>query len=83
MHAHVQNRIMAEVQGACIGRNGYVITIYELNADGITTGLVDLDTGALNVTGILKTFTTFLFYLHVVIKHCFVHSFGSNSNSIS
>ena len=54
MHTHVHNRIMAELQGACIGRNGYVITIFELDADGITTGLVDLDTGALNVTGTSK-----------------------------
>ena len=51
MHAHVQNRIMAELQGACIGRNGYVIVIFPLDNDSITTGLVDLDTGALNVTG--------------------------------
>ena len=60
MHTHVHNRIMAELQGACIGRNGYVITIFELDSDGITTGLVDLDTGALNVTGNCKAFTTCL-----------------------
>ena len=60
MHAHVQNRIMAELQGACIGRNGYVIVIFPLDNDSITTGLVDLDTGALNVTGNEEYISNFL-----------------------
>ena len=48
---HVKHRIREELEGTCLGRHGYIIYILEVSEDDIEPGLVDLDTGALNITG--------------------------------
>jgi DNA-directed RNA polymerase II subunit RPB7 len=49
---HVKDRIMDELEGTCIGRYGYIISIFEVSEEDIEAGLVDIDTGSLNITGI-------------------------------
>jgi DNA-directed RNA polymerase subunit E'/Rpb7 len=47
---HVKDRVHDELEGTCIGRNGYIITIFEIGDEDLETGLVDMDNGALNIS---------------------------------
>ncbi len=47
---HVKDRVHDELEGSCMGRNGYIITIFEIGDEDLETGLVDMDTGALNIS---------------------------------
>jgi DNA-directed RNA polymerase II subunit RPB7 len=50
----VRSRIIDELEGKCIGKNGYVISIMEVKEEDIEHGLIDIDSGALNVTGKIR-----------------------------
>ena len=50
MRAHVRSRVAAELEGVCLGKLGYVISILSFEDDNIRAGLIDNDTGAVNVT---------------------------------
>lgn len=46
----VRDRVFYEVEGTCIGKQGYVITILELKDEDVIPGLIDNDSGCVNVT---------------------------------
>jgi DNA-directed RNA polymerase II subunit RPB7 len=50
MKRHVENRVREELEGVCLGMKGYVISIIDLNQNEIKAGLIDNDTGMVNVT---------------------------------
>ena len=45
----VKKRLFDELIGACLGKNGYVIMIIDVNEDDIEPGIIDNDTGQVNV----------------------------------
>lgn len=45
----VMKRIIDDLEGQCLGRHGYVISILPINPDDIIPGLIDNDTGSVNV----------------------------------
>ena len=45
----VRARIREELEGQCLGKNGYVITILSIEDSDIRPGLVDNDTGSVSV----------------------------------
>ena len=47
--SHVKRQMMDEVEGKCLGKNGFVIRVFFEDLD-IIPGLVDNDTGAVSVT---------------------------------
>mmetsp|Transcript_7037 Transcript_7037/g.11758 ORF Transcript_7037/g.11758 Transcript_7037/m.11758 type:complete len:176 (-) Transcript_7037:126-653(-) len=47
---HVKHRILQELEGQCLGKHGYVISVLNVKNEDIHPGLVDNDTGAVNVT---------------------------------
>ncbi len=49
LRENVKKRIRDELEGQCLGKYGYVISILKIEDDDITPGLVDNDTGAVNV----------------------------------
>jgi len=50
MKRHVTDRVMDELEGMCLGKKGFVICVVDINEDSIQAGLIDNDTGAVNVT---------------------------------
>jgi len=46
----VKKRVFEELEGQCLGKNGWVICIIECNDDDIIPGKVDNDTGAIIVS---------------------------------
>eukprot|EP00601_Ochromonadales_sp_CCMP2298_P003154 CAMPEP_0173172422 /NCGR_PEP_ID=MMETSP1141-20130122/2299_1 /TAXON_ID=483371 /ORGANISM="non described non described, Strain CCMP2298" /LENGTH=163 /DNA_ID=CAMNT_0014094455 /DNA_START=53 /DNA_END=544 /DNA_ORIENTATION=- len=46
---HVKHRVMQELEGQCLGRHGFVISVLDVKDEDIEPGLVDNDTGAVNV----------------------------------
>lgn len=64
---HVRDRIMDELEGKCIGRHGYIIKIYDVKEENIEHGLIDIDTGALNITGVILI-VVFNFMLSITYK---------------
>ncbi|CAM9659174.1 unnamed protein product [Ectocarpus fasciculatus] len=46
----VKNKVMDEIEGTCLGKYGYVVSILEIRDDDIQLGLIDNDTGAVNIT---------------------------------
>eukprot|EP00286_Rhodomonas_abbreviata_P006000 CAMPEP_0181328632 /NCGR_PEP_ID=MMETSP1101-20121128/22840_1 /TAXON_ID=46948 /ORGANISM="Rhodomonas abbreviata, Strain Caron Lab Isolate" /LENGTH=155 /DNA_ID=CAMNT_0023437575 /DNA_START=127 /DNA_END=591 /DNA_ORIENTATION=+ len=47
---HVKYRILQELEGQCLGKHGYVISVLDVKDADILPGVVDNDTGAVNVT---------------------------------
>ena len=45
----VKKRIEEELQGQCLGKYGYVISVLPIQDEDITPGLIDNDTGSVNV----------------------------------
>ena len=45
----VKMRIMTELEGQCLGKNGYVISILDVDDNDIRPGKIDNDTGAVSV----------------------------------
>mmetsp|Transcript_24892 Transcript_24892/g.23877 ORF Transcript_24892/g.23877 Transcript_24892/m.23877 type:complete len:176 (+) Transcript_24892:154-681(+) len=45
----VKKRVIYELEGQCLGKHGYVISILDIDDDEIIPGLIDNDTGAVNV----------------------------------
>jgi DNA-directed RNA polymerase II subunit RPB7 len=46
---HVKHRVMQELEGQCLGRHGFVISVLDVKDEDIEPGLIDNDTGAVNV----------------------------------
>ncbi len=46
----VKQRLFDELEGQCLGKLGYVISVLDINDGDITAGLIDMDTGAVNIT---------------------------------
>ena len=49
MFDYVLAQLLEEVEGKCLGKQGFVIRVLNLDKNCITPGLVDNDTGAVNV----------------------------------
>jgi DNA-directed RNA polymerase subunit E'/Rpb7 len=49
LKVHVKHRVMQELEGQCLGRHGFVISVLDVKDEDIEPGLVDNDTGAVNV----------------------------------
>eukprot|EP01039_Chlorochromonas_danica_P007398 gene7398-8184_t len=47
---HVRNKVTAELEGQCLGKHGYVISLLEIKDEDILPGLVDNDSGAVHIT---------------------------------
>lgn len=47
---YVKQRIFSELEGQCLGKHGYVISVLDVKNDDIIPGVIDNDTGAVNVT---------------------------------
>ena len=45
----VMRRVIDELEGQCLGRHGYVISILPIDPADIIPGLIDNDTGSVNV----------------------------------
>jgi len=45
----VKLRVYAEMEGTCLGKLGYVVSVVEVNEKDIKPGFVDNDTGCVNV----------------------------------
>jgi DNA-directed RNA polymerase II subunit RPB7 len=50
LREHVKHRVMLELEGQCLGKHGYVISILDVKDEDINPGLIDNDTGAVNIT---------------------------------
>ncbi len=46
----VRGQLLAELEGKCLGRKGFVIVILDIDDKDIHPGMIDLDTGGVNVT---------------------------------
>ena len=46
----MKHRIMTELEGQCLGKHGYVISILDVDDNEIFPGLIDNDSGAVSVT---------------------------------
>lgn len=47
---HVKQRIFSELEGQCLGKHGYVISILDIKNEDIIPGNIDNDTGSVNIT---------------------------------
>ena len=47
---HVRQRIFSELEGQCLGRHGYVVSVLDVKSEDIKPGLIDNDLGSVNVT---------------------------------
>ena len=45
----VKQRLIDELEGQCLGKLGYIVSIVETRDEDITAGLIDIDTGAVNI----------------------------------
>jgi DNA-directed RNA polymerase II subunit RPB7 len=54
MHEHIMTQILEEVEGKCLGKHGYVIRVLSLDDATILPGLIDNDSGCVNVTVIYQ-----------------------------
>lgn len=50
LNESVRRRVKEELEGQCLGKNGYVISILSIEDADIAPGAIDNDTGAVNVT---------------------------------
>jgi DNA-directed RNA polymerase II subunit RPB7 len=46
----VKQRVMNELEGQCLGKHGYVISVLDIDDGEIYPGQIDNDTGSVNVT---------------------------------
>ncbi len=46
---HVKAKLTAELEGSCLGDNGYVIFILDISNSDIKPGLIDNDSGSVNI----------------------------------
>jgi DNA-directed RNA polymerase II subunit RPB7 len=46
----VKRRVLDELEGQCLGKHGYVISILDIDDSDIIPGFIDIDTGATHVT---------------------------------
>jgi DNA-directed RNA polymerase II subunit RPB7 len=49
LREHVKHRVMQELEGQCLGKHGYVISVLDVKDEDIAPGLVDNDTGAVSI----------------------------------
>lgn len=47
---HVRNKVIGELEGQCLGNHGYVISVLEIKNEDIVPGLIDNDSGSVQVT---------------------------------
>lgn len=47
---YVKQRIFTELEGQCLGKHGYVISVLDVKNEDIIPGMIDNDTGAVNIT---------------------------------
>jgi DNA-directed RNA polymerase subunit E'/Rpb7 len=47
---HFRERVRTELLGSSLGKHGYVIEIIEIKDEDIIVGLIDNDSGAVNIT---------------------------------
>ena len=59
----VKQRIMSELEGQCLGKHGYVISILDVDDAEIFPGLIDNDSGAVSVT---------VFYSAILLRYYFL-----------
>jgi DNA-directed RNA polymerase II subunit RPB7 len=45
----VKQRLFEELEGQCLGRLGYIISILDIDDADISAGLIDIDTGSVNI----------------------------------
>lgn len=50
LKANVKRKVWDEIEGTCLGKYGYVISITDIEDKDISLGLIDNDTGAVNIT---------------------------------
>lgn len=46
---YVKQRIFNDLEGQCLGKHGYVISVMDVKNEDITPGMIDNDTGSVNV----------------------------------
>ncbi|EGB12094.1 RNA polymerase II subunit G [Aureococcus anophagefferens] len=49
MKSFIKDEIMKNVEGKCLGREGYVVAVLDVKDDDVDTGIVDYDTGCVSV----------------------------------
>jgi DNA-directed RNA polymerase II subunit RPB7 len=47
---HLKKKLTAELEGQCLGKHGYVISVLDIKDDNIMPGAIDNDTGAVNIS---------------------------------
>lgn len=50
MVAEVKGKLVAELEGQCLGKHGYVVSIFSIEDKNILPGMIDNDTGSVHVT---------------------------------
>jgi DNA-directed RNA polymerase II subunit RPB7 len=50
MRELVKARLFEELEGQCLGRLGYIISILDIDDSDISAGLIDIDTGSVNIS---------------------------------
>jgi DNA-directed RNA polymerase II subunit RPB7 len=50
LREHVKGKLNAELEGQCLGKHGYVISVLDISNDDIIPGVIDNDSGSVNIT---------------------------------
>lgn len=50
LREHVKKKLIAELEGQCLGKHGYVISVLDIKNENISPGAIDNDTGAVNIS---------------------------------
>eukprot|EP01038_Epipyxis_sp_PR26KG_P005676 gene5676-7835_t len=50
LNDRLKQRVYEELEGQCLGKHGYVISILDIKDEDVSAGLIDNDTGAVNMT---------------------------------
>jgi len=47
---HVKKKLTAELEGQCLGKHGYVISVLDIKNEDIAPGLIENDSGSVNIS---------------------------------